>query len=671
MALTNYLKDATGNNNLANTYLGATGTMSVAKPFVTGNKPVTSSDIPTEMELDDFSSPEPVIPEMPTVDEVEKDGQLKISDVAKNQVSWYDEMIKSINEPTATEQERSSLTKKLEEALAATGTKPQALADQQARLGIPEETTRLNEINRQIAQAQAGLDLGIAREEARPIARGFITGRTAEMRRQAAAEIGGLSTMAQAIQGNIELAKQTAKEVVDAQFAAEEQRIENIKTLLNVNADNLSREDKKKADELSVKLKERESIIEEEKTERKNIYDLAIKALEAGATSDVAMNIMKSSNIKEAMFNAGESLSSFAKDELLSPTEAATLGVPYGTTQKEAAAMGVIPKSVLTPQDKMDQEFKMLKQVDALVKESKKAQSQIKIMETSLGQAITADSEGKSLNPASQGILVTFQKILDPTSVVRESEYARSAEGLSLISQIQGAAEKLQQGGAGMTVKELSGFVDAAKSLVENYNNEQLDTLKRTRVQAGNWGLNLDNILSPDALTLLASDDEKRLKEYYANNKEQQAIIDKIIDENPDISNYDILRIVGQGFKSDLSKSVKGSYPTGSYGGQCTTFLHGLADFPSIGDLKQQKFNSVNKFGIKKKDWTPKVGDIIVTDESKRYGHTAMVTNILPGGELVLTESNYAEPNKVTHDRTINYNSPRIYGAIRPNKLKV
>lgn len=33
------------------------------------------------------------------------------------------------------------------------------------------------------------------------------------------------------------------------------------------------------------------------------------------------------------------------KDELLSPTEAKTLGVPYGTTKSQAAKMGIIPKS--------------------------------------------------------------------------------------------------------------------------------------------------------------------------------------------------------------------------------------------------------------------------------------------------------------------------------------
>jgi hypothetical protein len=45
----------------------------------------------------------------------------------------------------------------------------------------------------------------------------------------------------------------------------------------------------------------------------------------------------------------------------------------------------------------------------------------------------TADPIG-----ASQAVLVTFQKMLDPTSVVRESEYARSTQGLSLVNWLRG-----------------------------------------------------------------------------------------------------------------------------------------------------------------------------------------------------------------------------------------
>jgi hypothetical protein len=68
----------------------------------------------------------------------------------------------------------------------------------------------------------------------------------------------------------------------------------------------------------------------------------------------------------------------------------------------------------------------------------------------------------------SQAVLVTFQKILDPDSVVRETEYARSSEGQAMLSRIQGAYDKLKVGGAGVPVPELERFVSLAEAFARN-----------------------------------------------------------------------------------------------------------------------------------------------------------------------------------------------------------
>jgi hypothetical protein len=79
---------------------------------------------------------------------------------------------------------------------------------------------------------------------------------------------------------------------------------------------------------------------------------------------------------------------------------------------------------------------------------------------------IKAAEEG-NLAQGAQAVLVTFQKILDPTSVVRETEYARSAEGLALLSRIQGAYERLASGGAGVPVSELKKFASLARQMAD------------------------------------------------------------------------------------------------------------------------------------------------------------------------------------------------------------
>ena len=85
---------------------------------------------------------------------------------------------------------------------------------------------------------------------------------------------------------------------------------------------------------------------------------------------------------------------------------------------------------------------------------------QSKLMDSGLAAARRGD-----MAAGSQAVLVTFQKILDPTSVVRESEYARSAEGQSLLNRMEGAYERLASGGAGVPLDELEAYSKLAKEM--------------------------------------------------------------------------------------------------------------------------------------------------------------------------------------------------------------
>lgn len=82
----------------------------------------------------------------------------------------------------------------------------------------------------------------------------------------------------------------------------------------------------------------------------------------------------------------------------------------------------------------------------------------INLMDAGLAAARRGD-----MAAGSQAVLITFQKVLDPGSVVRESEYARSAAGQALLARVQGAYERLAQGGAGVPLPELEKFARLAK----------------------------------------------------------------------------------------------------------------------------------------------------------------------------------------------------------------
>lgn len=71
-----------------------------------------------------------------------------------------------------------------------------------------------------------------------------------------------------------------------------------------------------------------------------------------------------------------------------------------------------------------------------------------------------------------QGLIVIFNKMLDPASVVRESEFARTPEFIPLLNRIEGFLPKLKQGGAGMTNADRIQLIDDAKTLFDVHADE-------------------------------------------------------------------------------------------------------------------------------------------------------------------------------------------------------
>jgi hypothetical protein len=108
-------------------------------------------------------------------------------------------------------------------------------------------------------------------------------------------------------------------------------------------------------------------------------------------------------------------------------------------------------------------------------------------------------AEKGDLNAGSQAVLVTFQKILDPNSVVRETEYFRTASGQSLLTRIQGAAERLQKGGAGIPASDLGQFARLGKEAIARYAAEIEPDRQMIRALAIDSGLNPDLIARDDA----------------------------------------------------------------------------------------------------------------------------------------------------------------------------
>lgn len=126
---------------------------------------------------------------------------------------------------------------------------------------------------------------------------------------------------------------------------------------------------------------------------------------------------------------------------------------------------------------------KLAGQWTAATKNATELQRQISIMRAGLGR-YDADPNG-----ASQAVLVTFQKMLDPESVVRESEYARSAAGISALQRVQGWRDRLLKGGAGVPKAQLAEMVKTAELLIAHSKNGAAGVRRRLGATAKRYNI--------------------------------------------------------------------------------------------------------------------------------------------------------------------------------------
>ena len=114
-----------------------------------------------------------------------------------------------------------------------------------------------------------------------------------------------------------------------------------------------------------------------------------------------------------------------------------------------------------------------------------------------------ANVNGKvKYNANDQTLITTFNKILDPTSVVRESEFARTAAGQGLIDKIQGAAEKMIKGGSGLSKEERDDVFNAIEAMYKAQEEEARRYGKFYSDLAIRYGINPEDITGGIGLDL-------------------------------------------------------------------------------------------------------------------------------------------------------------------------
>lgn len=98
-------------------------------------------------------------------------------------------------------------------------------------------------------------------------------------------------------------------------------------------------------------------------------------------------------------------------------------------------------------------------------------------------------------NASDQAMITTLNKILDPTSVVRESEFARTAQGQATLAKIEGYAKKITKGGSGLTDKERQDLFNSMKTMRNAAYNTYSQTAQTYTDMANRYGINPNDII--------------------------------------------------------------------------------------------------------------------------------------------------------------------------------
>lgn len=213
--------------------------------------------------------------------------------------------------PTPQEKNISPITSKITELTGEFQNKPTDYQTELDKYGFKTNVQDLQNLNTQIASVKAEYDKFSVGQEGRTASASSIYGRQALAQRQAAVELGGLSSMAQALQGNVQMAQNIADKTIAIKYEPVEQEIANQKFQLEQVYEQLSRDEKKKADALKITLDERQRLIDEQKTKDADINKLMVAAAGQSAPSNILQEMLKAKTPQEAIVIGRDYLKTF------------------------------------------------------------------------------------------------------------------------------------------------------------------------------------------------------------------------------------------------------------------------------------------------------------------------------------------------------------------------
>lgn len=158
------------------------------------------------------------------------------------------------------------------------GNKGSYQLDQENKLGVNVMTKELADLNKQLAQRKADYMSQYQTVGEKVSDKAFVTGMQAELQNRSAIELGNLASVQQALQGNIQLARDTASRSTELKYAPIETALKNKLLFYDYNKDRLTSAQKRLADKQAqsyeLQLKNIEQIKSDERWQKEKAFDL-------------------------------------------------------------------------------------------------------------------------------------------------------------------------------------------------------------------------------------------------------------------------------------------------------------------------------------------------------------------------------------------------------------
>ncbi len=193
--------------------------------------------------------------------------------------------------------------------------------EQQA--GIPQLNKQVQDLTNELTTKKAAFDQEALRISGNAMTQEGLIGRTSRLRREEAIELGGKSAALMALQGNLQGAKEEVDRTLKFEFDPIRQELENTKTFIEMNYQNLTRAEKREADALKIQVDRENKRIDFMYYMKKAAYDQALKYGATAAQQKLLSNPNATPN---------EILKSFGSQAIVQTLEPKVLSTPQFKT---------------------------------------------------------------------------------------------------------------------------------------------------------------------------------------------------------------------------------------------------------------------------------------------------------------------------------------------------